>query len=245
MSLLLSGKNVFVAGATGEVGKGAALAMAKQGANVWIAGRNIDKLMAIKNDALESNPDLMITPIAADYSTVDGATQLDKALTEEHGNVKFDTAVVSAGPWWPVNDMSKVDDFSVFGKALNANVESHMLLYRVLAPRTKSHYVVVNGAAARGIAQVGLTGVMAYALEGFAKLAYAECSRDGETKPQFTHAMIQSSVGHAAMRGKTHNPVEFGRVFVAMALGKHSTDNDSGLIVVDDAAYENLSDALN
>lgn len=234
---MLSGIKVFVAGATGEVGKGAALAMAREGAQVWIAGRNKDKLDAVKS----SNPDLNIRMAVVDYSTADGAKQLDELL----GDTEFDVAVVSAGPWWPVNDLSTAQDLSVFGKALNANVESHMLLYRILAPRTRSQFITVNGSAARFISHVGLTGVTAYALEGFAKAAYAECSRN-DSLPQFTHAMIQSSVGHASMRGSaTHDPIEFGRVFVAMALGKHSPDDDSGLILVDDAEYESLSKSLN
>jgi NAD(P)-dependent dehydrogenase (short-subunit alcohol dehydrogenase family) len=231
----LTGMKAFVAGATGEVGRGAALALAKAGAHVTIAGRNQSKLEAIQSD----NADKNIEVVVADYSTVDGAKRLEEAL----GDARFDITVVSSGPWWPVYKLSTADDFSVFGKALNANVETHMLLYRVLAPRTKSQYVTINGAAAKGIARTGLTGVAAYAVEGFAKAAYAECSASNDL-PNFTHAMISSSVGHGQVRGDTNDPEDFGRVFVAMALGKHTTDKDSGLILIDDTMYQILTKDL-
>ncbi|KAG7349246.1 short-chain alcohol dehydrogenase [Nitzschia inconspicua] len=231
----LAGMKAFVAGATGEVGKGAALALAKAGAQVTIAGRNKSKLETIQSD----NADLNIDVIVADYSTVSGAKQLDDTL----GDTQFDVTVVSSGPWWPVYQLSTTDDWTVFGKSLNANVETHMLLYRVLAPRTKYQFVTVNGAAAKGVAQTGLTGVAAYAVEGFAKAAYAECEANRDL-PQFTHAMISSSVGHGHIRGDTNDPEDFGRVFVAMALGKHNTDKQSGLILIDDAMHQTLTKDL-
>ena len=231
----LAGITAFVAGATGEVGKGAALALANAGAKVFIAGRDAAKLEAIRS----ANSDKDIHVVVANYNTVEGAMELDKFL----GDAKFDVSIASSGPWWPVYKLSTVDDFSVFGKALNANVETHMLLYRVLAPRTTSQFIAVNGAAARGIANMGLTGITAYALEGFAQSAYAECSKS-DSLPNFTHAMIASSVGHAHVRGQTNDPVDFGRVFVAMALGKHSTDNHSGLIFIDDGVAQTLTKEL-
>jgi NAD(P)-dependent dehydrogenase (short-subunit alcohol dehydrogenase family) len=231
----LAGMKAFVAGATGEVGRGAALALAKAGAQVVIAGRNKGKLESIQSE----NPDKNFQVIVADYSTVEGAKKLDETL----GDAQFDITVISSGPWWPVYKLSTADDFSVFGQALNANVETHMLLYRVLAHRTKSQFVTINGAAAKGIPQTGLTGVMAHAVEGFAKAAYAECSTNSNL-PSFTHAMISSSVGHDGVRGNTNDPEDFGRVFVAMALGKHKTDNDSGLILINDAMYQALTKDL-
>jgi NAD(P)-dependent dehydrogenase (short-subunit alcohol dehydrogenase family) len=231
----LAGLKAFVAGATGEVGKGTALALAKAGAQVVIAGRNRGKLEIIKSE----NPDQDLQVIIADYSTAEGARKLDETL----GDAKFDVTIISSGPWWPVYNLSTADDFSVFGQALNANVETHMLLYRVLAPRTISHFVTINGGAARGIPQTGLSGIAAYAVEGFAKVAYAECSTNSKL-PRFTHAMISSSVGHANVRGDTNDPEDFGRVFVAMALGNHVTDNESGLILVNDAMYRSLTKDL-
>jgi NAD(P)-dependent dehydrogenase (short-subunit alcohol dehydrogenase family) len=231
----LTGMKAFVAGATGEVGKGAALALAKAGAQVVIAGRDQGKLESIK--AENSDKDLKV--VVADYSTVEGAKKLDETLGDE----KFDLTIVSSGPWWPVYKLSTVDDFSVFGQALKANVETHMLLYRVLAPRTKSQFVTINGSAATVIPQTGLTGVTAYAVQGFAQLAYAECSTNPNL-PSFTHAMISSSVGHAHVRGNTNDPEDFGRVFVPIALGKHTTDDESGLILIDDAMYRTLTKDL-
>jgi hypothetical protein len=111
-----------------------------------------------------------------------------------------------------------------------------MLLYRALVKRTKKHYILVNGSAANWLPQAGMTGITANGVVGFSKVANAECSGDAEL-PQFTHALVSSSVGHG--RPGTNDPVDFGRVFVAMAAGKHSVDA-TGTVHVNDDTYREL-----
>jgi short-subunit dehydrogenase len=235
MSLLLTGIKAFVAGATGEVGKGAAVALWQSGAEVWIAGRSESKLREVKAGLMKDDDRVHV--VAADYSTVEGAKVLEASLPPND----FDVVVASSGPWWSVTKLYDAD-LDVFEKALRANVLSQILLYKVLVKRTKKHYILVNGSAANWLPQASLTGIAANAVVGFSKVAHAECSTDDATAaglPQFTHALISSSVGHGQMRGHTNDPVEFGRVFVAMAAGKHSLD-DSGTIHINDQMYQDL-----
>lgn len=230
----LAGKKILVAGATGEVGRGAALAFASAGADVFIAGRNEQKLNDVKASMMAKQGSTTVTVIATDYSTVAGAKKLQESVKQ----VTFDTVLVSSGPWWPITEMTKVEDLSVFGKALAANVEAHMLLYRILAPITKEQYITINGMAAEGLPSTGLTGILANAVQGFTKVAHDECAKR-DSLPNFTQAMIQASVGHGQFRKNTTDPETFGSVFVAMAKGLHRTD-ESGSIIVDDALVESL-----
>lgn len=232
MSLLLAGIKAFVAGATGEVGKGAALALANAGAEVWIAGRSEEKLNALKASFPTGRTVHVVT---ADYSTVEGAKELEQKVKEFP---PFDIVVASSGPWWPIYKLSEVEDIGTLERAFQANVLAQLLLYRVLVKRTKTHFISVNGSAAISLPQSGLTGILANSVVGFAKVAFAECDADNRL-PQFTHALVSSSVGHSQFRADTLDPVDFGRVFVAMALGKHKVDS-TGSILVNDSTYADL-----
>jgi NADP-dependent 3-hydroxy acid dehydrogenase YdfG len=231
MTMLLSGFKALIAGATGEVGKGAAVALWQSGAEVWIAGRSEAKLQEIKSSLMNDDDKVHILP--ADYSTVQGAQQLESMLPPEH----FDVVVASSGPWWPVNKLYDAD-LDTFEKAMKANVHAQLLLYRVLVKRTKKHYIVVNGSAAIALPQTTLTGICANSVVGFARVAHAECEAD-PTLPLLTHALVSSSVGHGQLRSHTNDPVAFGRTFVAMALGKHTLDS-TGTILVNDEAFQAL-----
>jgi short-subunit dehydrogenase len=235
---LLSGMKAFVAGATGEVGKGAAVALWQQGADVYIAGRNAQKLNDIKSTFM-NNDDARVHVMAVDYSTVDGAHELERLVSSQ--NLTFDVVVSSSGPWWNVGKFHDLD-LNTLDAAMRSNIYAHMHLYRVLVARCKRQYICVNGAAAKMLPNTSLTGVCANAVLGWSKVVHAECSAD-EALPEFTHALIASSVGHGATRGQTNDSVDFGRLFVAMALGKHTVDS-AGTIEVNDNVYQSLVQKL-
>lgn len=233
--MLLSGFKALIAGATGEVGKGAAVALWQSGAEVWIAGRSEAKLREIKSSLMKDDDKVHILP--ADYSTVQGAKKLESMLPPGH----FDVVVASSGPWWRVNQLHEAD-LETFERAMHANVHAQLLLYKVLVKRTKKHYIVVNGSAANMLPHSTLTGICANSVVGFAKVAHAECAAD-PTLPLLTHALVSSSVGHGQFRSQTNDPVDFGRTFVAMALGKHRLDK-TGTIEVNDEVYKALVQQL-
>ena len=233
MSSLLTGKKVLIAGASGEVGRGAAFALASAGAIVTLAGRSLDKLEAVQ----KMLPGESHTVIAVDYSSAEGALQLASQLSDQ----KFDVVVSSSGPWWPINKLSDADP-AVLQKAVSANFQAQLNLYSTLASRCTETYLMVNGSAALGLPQSGLTGVLANACVGAASVMYAECQADSSL-PDFAHVLINSSVGHAQFRQETIDPNEFGQVFVAMVLNKHSVD-DKGTVFIDDGAYKKLASMI-
>jgi NAD(P)-dependent dehydrogenase (short-subunit alcohol dehydrogenase family) len=225
----LAGKQAFVAGATGEVGRGAAYALSAAGAEVYLAGRNAEKLRAIQ--ATLPNKSHVLPP--ADYSTVNGAKELKNAVEA----LEFDVVVASAGPWWPINKLSGVDPETI-EDAIKANFQSQVNLFSILGSKTKN-YILVNGSAAQGLPFSGLTGVLANSVLGLAKLLDHECK--DKNMPRFTHALISASVGHP--RDYTMDPNEFGKAFVAMALAKHQVDSD-GTIVIDNDCFNKLAASL-
>lgn len=246
-SLLLKGKTALVAGATGEVGRGAAHALSSAGAFVYLAGRSVDKLEAIQRSL--PHPD-QSSVIAADYSSLDGAKLFQKAVDEQLDGRPLDVVVASSGPWWPIKYLAGRDgaDLDTLYNATQGNLNPHLFLYNILAPKlqpTTGQYVLINGAAARNIPGIGLTAVMANAVVGAAQLMHAQSVTE-DRFPHFTHAMIISSIGHAAMRGpSTNDPNEFGNVFVSMALNLHAPEKDKdGTLYLDDAMAAKLIASL-
>jgi len=227
----LKGITAVVTGATGEVGRGAAYALNDAGAFVYLAGRSFDKLKAVQATLPRKDASDVI---ASDYSTVQGAEDLKAKVADK----TFDVVVASSGPYWAIRKMTETDPATLL-KAAQANFLSQLYLYNVLAPKCKGRYLCVNGSAALNILAEGLTGVVANGVVGAARLMFDECSNNPENLPTFTHIMLKSSVGHSQFRDVTNDPLEYGKVFVAMALGKHETDG-VGTIEVDDDVYRKL-----
>jgi short-subunit dehydrogenase len=240
MKMYLAGKRVLVAGASGEVGRGAAFALNKAGASVTLIGRSATKLAEVQSTF--SNPDATSEILAVDYSTVSGA----KELKEKIAGKTYDIVVASSGPWWTATLADS--DLETLESAMHGSFAAHINLFNVLA---KSHmtpqsgqYLLCNGGAAFGLPQMGLPGVLNNAVMGASKVMHYECSKNQSSMPTFTEVMICTSVGHGQSRQDTNDPKEFGNIFVAMALGLHEKD-DHGQIKVDDAMFEKLVAKLN
>lgn len=242
--LLLKGMTALVAGASGEVGRGAAYALSQAGAYVYLAGRSADKLSAIQRTL--PYPD-MSSIIAADYSSLNGARDFQALVGAELPQPTLDVVVASSGPWWRASHIAGGDvDLDTLYGATQANFNAHLFLYNILVPKlrpTTGRYLLINGAAAKNITRMGVTAVMANAVVGAAQLMHAQ-SKDGASLPhRFTHVLLASSVGHEAMRGpSTNDPNEYGKAFVAMALDQHARyqDQQSGTLELNDAMAAKL-----
>ncbi|KAI9034654.1 hypothetical protein DFJ74DRAFT_650112 [Hyaloraphidium curvatum] len=228
--------NVLVSGATGEVGRGIAAAFLARGASrVFILGRSADKLEAVKQKHLGSDP--RAVPVAADYSTEAGAREAARKVQELLAGEKLDHVVSSSGPWWQVPSLAGMDP-AKWREAMAANVDAHFYAYRFLIGLTKGSFQIVNGAAKDGLPGIGLTGITANAVDGFARVAAHEAKRGGGARVY--NVLLASSVGHAAQRGRTNDPAEYGHAFVAIALGKAGGTE----VALDDAAAARLIASL-
>lgn len=98
MSSLLFGKLALVTGGSGTIGKAIAKALASQGANVVIIGRNLDRLQqaaaSIKTDVPSASP---VKCIPCDVTVEENVVDLFKAIKSTHDNNGIDLLVNNAG----------------------------------------------------------------------------------------------------------------------------------------------------
>jgi NAD(P)-dependent dehydrogenase (short-subunit alcohol dehydrogenase family) len=238
MKGLLEGSRCVVAGATGNVGRGAAKAFLAHGASaVVIAGRDRDRLEALAADYLGS--DRRIIVVAADTSVPEGALRASELAGEKVGAI--DHLVSSSGPWWDVGPLLDLD-YETWRRAMRANLDSHFLIWRHfggLMARGAS-YVIVNGHAALGLPDTGLTGICANAVHGLASVIMAE----GKGRGLRSHELM---IGVRVADGPPAPGMpsaEFGRLFAAIAAGR--TQHEAGVMidVADRGDFDSLAARL-
>src|SRR5687768_6741041 len=99
----LAGKTAVVTGGGSGIGAAIALAFARDGAEVMIAGRNAEKLRDVVEDAGHH----VVIPFPCDVSDRTQATNLAKHATERFG--KIDILVNAAGVNTPKRMMGNLD----------------------------------------------------------------------------------------------------------------------------------------
>lgn len=214
MQKILSGQTCLVIGATGNIGRGAAKAFLKHGAEkVVITGSEQYRLEKLATDYLENDSRLRI--IEVNFSDAAKARQAADAIMQE---VKtLDHVVSSSGPWWRVNSLRDLDP-AILEKAFRANLFSHFYAYRYLNSyvRQDGSYVIVNGAAAAHLPQTGLTGICAHSLRGLCKVLMQEGLEEGiRVHELLLHLRVADRPPNSGMTS-----VDFGEFFAAIAADK-------------------------
>ena len=122
MNQILKGKNCLITGATGGLGKEIAVEFAKNGCNLFLTGRNNEKLNSLK-DGLENNG-IKIDFEAADLSDVDDIQKLIDKTKNTFSNIDI---LVNCAGVFPVKLLSDstVDDFE---KCFSVNVRAAFVL---------------------------------------------------------------------------------------------------------------------
>jgi short-subunit dehydrogenase len=123
----MKGQTILVTGATGGIGRHAALALAAKGHRVIASGRNKDLLAALRKDA----PDIDIVPLdVTDVSTVaDALVEVDR-LTDGRG---IDVLVNNAG-YGLVGPLAEIDDAKLRDQ-FEVNVFGLMSVTRAFLPK--------------------------------------------------------------------------------------------------------------
>ena len=162
---LLKGKNVLLTGATGGIGSKTAKLLLSSGANVFITGRNAEKLEKIGNE-LHINVDKRF---AADISNAH-----DVALLKERFFTVFETidVLVNAAGIGIIKPMDTLTE-EEFMQTIQFNLYAPILLLKQLLPAMKiaKKGLIVNipgvlgkvpmaGAAAYSASKYGLVGMM-------------------------------------------------------------------------------------
>jgi len=217
----LEGLSALVTGATSGIGRAAAQALARHGAEVIVHGRDLGRGGAVVDAITADGGKARLA--AADLSD---PAQLDE-LAEQAGAV--DILVNNAGISWfgPTEDL----EVATFDRLLRANVRAPYFLVAALAPKmaARGSGSIINIGSMAG--QIGMTGGAAYgatkgALAAMTRSWAAEFSPAGvrvniiAAGPVYTP--IQSvqqaeAVGATTVMARVAQPVEMANVIVFLA----------------------------
>jgi len=122
MNQILKGKNCLITGATGGLGKEIAKEFAKNNCNLFLTGRNDEKLNSLKNEL--QNDQIKIDFEAADLSDVDDIQKLIDKTKNAFPNIDI---LVNCAGIFPVKLLSNstVDDFE---QCFSVNVKAAFVL---------------------------------------------------------------------------------------------------------------------
>jgi NAD(P)-dependent dehydrogenase (short-subunit alcohol dehydrogenase family) len=161
----LKDKNVLIVGATGGIGYSTAKLLHQSGANVYIAGRNSDKLTRISNElGISVNRTFVV-----DISNLDDVRSMADSIHSSIGNVDILINAAGIGIIKSLEELTE-DDFL---KTLQVNLIGAFYLMRNFIPamKTVKKGLIINipgvlgktpmqGAAAYSASKYGLNGMM-------------------------------------------------------------------------------------
>jgi short-subunit dehydrogenase len=161
----LKGKNVLITGATGGIGMQAAKMLATSGANIFISGRNADKLKLI-GEELKLPSERLLAVDLSDSGSVDSMAK------HVHGLIPALDILVNAAGIGIIKPMESLS-FDEFQKTLNSNLVAPFNLLKSFLPAMKDQKkgLIINipgvlgkvpmaGAAAYSASKYGLVGMM-------------------------------------------------------------------------------------
>lgn len=161
----LKGKNVLVIGATGGIGSGTAKLLAGSGANVFLTGRNADKLALVAAAAGVT----MNKTFVLDISKPEEVQALKEKYFSVYPTIDILINAAGVGIIKPVETLSETE----FLQTLNFNLYGPFLLVKAFLPAMKEvkKGLIINipgvlgkipmaGAAAYSASKYGLLGMM-------------------------------------------------------------------------------------
>lgn len=168
---------ILVTGAGGGLGSTAALALAKQGAQIILLDKSIPKLEAVYDAIKSANaPEPVMYPFDLAGANEDEYQELADKIEEKYGSLQglLHSAVEFSG-YTPIASQGTKD----WGHTLNVNLNAPFLLCRVLLPvlqksETAAIVFTSDSSARTAPAYSGAYGVSKVALEGLATILAEE-----------------------------------------------------------------------
>jgi len=226
MNQILRGKNCLITGATGGLGKEIAREFAKNGCNLFLTGRNNDKLNSLKNELENSVNEIKIDFEDADLSD-DGEIQ---KLIEKVKNtfVNIDILVNCAGIF-PVKLLSDstVEDFE---NCFSVNVKAAFILCKEFSQGmiSKKWGRIINIASSSAYAGFKNTSIYCsskHALLGLSRSLHSELKEYNVRTFCVSPGSIKTSMGKSVI-GQNYetflNPNEIAELIVRLV----SFDNE-------------------
>ncbi|AEG01344.1 SDR family NAD(P)-dependent oxidoreductase [Methylomonas methanica] len=181
----LSNQVILVTGAGGGLGGTAALALAKQGAQIILLDKRIPKLERIYDAIVnDGGPEPVMYPFDLAGASEEQYQEMADAIEQRYGALQgllHSAAELSA--YTPIA-IHKTQDW---GHTLNVNLNAPFLLCRVLLPLLQKsvHASIVftsDSSTRKPQAYSGAFGVSKIALEGFAKILAEELEAGGKIR---------------------------------------------------------------
>jgi 3-oxoacyl-[acyl-carrier protein] reductase len=209
MELGLNGKVALVTAASKGLGRGAALALAREGARVAICARDPERLAAA---VAELGADAI--GIAADVTEPDAPRRLVAEAIERFG--RLDILVANAGGP-PRARALDVDDDGM-AAALNANLQTSIRLAQAAIPSMRDAgwgriCFITSNAVKQPIPELAYSNVARTGLWAWAKTAAQDLIADGITVNLACPGLHATDrVKELHFDGRLGDPVDFGRV---------------------------------
>ena len=207
MNQILRGKNCLITGATGGLGKEIAKEFAKNGCNLFLTGRNNEKLNELKNELENSENNIKIGFEQADLSNISEIQKLIDQTKKMFSNI--DVLVNCAGIF-PVNMLSEstIDDFE---KCFSVNVRAAFVLCKEFSQGmvSKKWGRIVNIASSGAYNGKGKTVIYRaskHALLGLSRSLHSELREYNVRTFCVSPGPIKTTMGHDII--KNENPDE-------------------------------------
>jgi NAD(P)-dependent dehydrogenase (short-subunit alcohol dehydrogenase family) len=211
MSGELKGRVIAITGATGGIGRAVAMAAAREGAELVLIGRNLQKLQALHTEFEQFAPGAaLMAQLDLEKSLASDYDRIADAVLERYG--RLDGLVHCAGM---LGVLTPLDEYEVplWCRVLQVNVTAAFALTQVLLPALRksadaSVIFTSSSVGRKGRAYWGAYSVSKFAIEGLAQVLADETS------------------GTSKVRVNTLNP---GRTRTAMRRTAYPSENIESL----------------
>ena len=205
MNQILCGKNCLITGATGGLGKEIAKEFAKNGCNLFLTGRNNDKLNSLKNEL--ENDQIKIDFEDADLSD---DSEIHKLIEKVKGVFANIDILVNCAGVFPVKLLSDstIEDFE---KCFSVNVKAAFVLCKEFSQGmiSKKWGRIINIASSSAYAGFKNTSIYCsskHALLGLSRSLHSELKEYNVRTFCVSPGPIKTSMGHDIV--KNENPDE-------------------------------------
>lgn len=166
----LNGKNVLVVGATGGIGSALAKLLAGSGAQLFLVGRNAEKLAQVAN--LCSVP--MERTFVMDISQPQAVTELKEKYFEQLSSIDILANAAGIGIIKSMDTLTEED----FMRSLNYNLYAPFLLIKAFLPAMKElkKGLIINIPGVLG--KVPMAGAAAYSASKYGLVGMMQCIRE-------------------------------------------------------------------
>lgn len=236
MDLGISGKVALVTAASKGLGRGAALALAREGCSVAICARTPEPLMAT---AAEIGDDVLA--IEADVTDPEAPARLVSETVSRFG--RLDILVANAGGPLRARALEVTDDALL--EAIQANLLTSIRLVReAVAPMRERGWgrivCLTSSAVKQPIPTIAASNVARTGLWAWAKTAAQDLAPDGVTLNLVCPGLHSTDrVRELGFEGPMGDPEDFGRV-VAFLCSEHAGFVSGAALQVDGAATVGL-----